>query len=87
MTKFEHSYVDNIGLTGLNKDKTESFLFDLEWKNGLFKSEKVAGFHFSFKEEGNFIVNSFKNRIIKKKWDTGPYKFKNPPEYDYRKTN
>ena len=42
MTKFEHSYVDKIELTGLDKNKTESFLFDLEWKNGLFK------FRFSF---------------------------------------
>ena len=87
MTKFEHSYVDKIELTGLTKEKPESFLFDLEWKNGLFKSEKVAGFHFAYREEGKFILNSFKNRIIRKEWDSGPFKFNNPPEYSYYKTN
>ena len=87
MTKFEHSYVDNIGLTGLTKENSESFLFNIEWENGLFKSEKVAGFHFTYRGEGKFILNNFKNRIIKKKWNTGPYKFKNPPEYSYSKIN
>ena len=87
MTKFEHSYVDKIELTGLDKEKTESFLFDIDWEMGYFKSEKVAGFHFTFRDEGTFILNNFKNRITKKKWDTGPYFFKNSPEYSYSKTN
>ena len=87
MTKFEHSYVDKIELTGLTKENSESFLFNVEWENGLFKSEKVAGFHFTYRDEGKFILNNFKNRIIQKKWPRSFNKINNQPEFYYSKIN
>ena len=72
MTREEHNSINKIEKSWI-KDNPSTAIFDIPWQQGLFKSEKVAGFHFSYKKEGEYIYNLFKDRIIKK--------------VDYSKTN
>ena len=65
MTKEEHNSINKIENSWIKDDPSKA-IFDISWQQGLFKSEKVAGFHFSYKKEGEYIYNLFKNKVIKK---------------------
>ena len=41
-------------------------ILDLDWRYGYFTSNKVAGFHFTYKKEGDFIFFNFKDKVEKK---------------------
>ena len=65
MTKLEHNYIEKIK----KEDRTrfENFkkrIFEIDWRLGHFQSNKVAGFHYSKKREGIFILMNYQNNII-----------------------
>ena len=65
MTKLEHNYIEstkNDDRTILKKFKNS--IFDIDWRLGHFQSNKVAGFHYSKKREGIFILMNYQNNII-----------------------
>ena len=65
MTKDEHNKINTDKFVGL-WDFKEDKIFEIDWRDGYFISNKVAGFHFTYKKEGQFIVYNFKDKIIKK---------------------
>ena len=75
MTKFQHNNINNPGWSGLNKKgNSKKNYFEIEWELGYFTSNPVAGFHYSYKKEGVFIINNFKDLISKHKVMSGPDK-------------
>jgi hypothetical protein len=67
MTKEEHNKIE------INKRfNIDASIFDLDWQLGYFTSNKVAGFHFTFKREGDFINFNFKDKVEKKRDTSKP---------------
>ena len=65
MTKEEHNTIKTdkyVGLWHFNQDK----IFEIDWRHGYFISNKVAGFHFTYKREGQYIFYNFKDKVIQK---------------------
>ena len=72
MTKLEHNYIEKIK----KEDRTrfENFkkrIFEIDWRLGHFQSNKVAGFHYSKKREGIFILMNYQNKIHPNKDEDG----------------
>ena len=65
MTKEEHNKINTDKFTGL-WDSTLNKIFDIDWRLGYFTSNKVAGYHFTYKKEGEFIVRNFKDKVNQK---------------------
>ena len=65
MTKEEHNKINTDKFTGL-WDSTLNKIFDIDWRLGYFTSNKVAGYHFTYKKEGEFIVMNFKDKVNQK---------------------
>ena len=65
MTKDEHNKINADRFVGL-WDFKEDKIFEIDWRDGYFISNKVAGFHFTYKREGQFIVYNFKDKVIQK---------------------
>ena len=65
MTKDEHNKINTDKFVGL-WDFKEDKIFEIDWRDGYFISNKVAGFHFTYKREGQFIVYYFKDKVIQK---------------------
>jgi len=61
MTKEEHNKIEI-----KKRFNIDASIFDLDWRLGNFTSNKVAGFHFTFKREGDFITFNFKDKVEKK---------------------
>ena len=62
MTKEEHNKIKADKFVGL-WDNISRRVFEIDWKRGFFKSNKVAGFHFTYQQEGFFILQNFKYKI------------------------
>jgi hypothetical protein len=62
MTKEEHNKIKMDKFTGL-WDHVSDKVFKIDWRLGHFTSNKVAGFHFTKQQEGNFIMHNFKDKI------------------------
>ena len=65
MTKLEHNYIESTkkdDRTILKKFKNS--IFEIDWRLGHFQSNKVAGFRYSKKREGIFILMNYQNNII-----------------------
>ena len=65
MTKDEHNKINTDRFVGL-WDFKEDKIFEIDWRDGYFISNKVAGFHFTYKREGQFVVYYFKDKVIQK---------------------
>ena len=65
MTKEEHNKINTDKFVGL-WDFKEDKIFEIDWRHGYFISNKVAGFHFTYKREGQYIVYNFKDKVIQK---------------------
>ena len=65
MTKEEHNKINTDKFTGL-WDSTLNKIFDIDWRLGYFTSNKVAGYHFTYKREGQFIILNFKDKVNQK---------------------
>ena len=65
MTKEEHNKIKADKFVGL-WDNFSSKVFEIDWKRGFFKSNKVAGFHFTYQQEGFFILQNFEYKVEKK---------------------
>ena len=65
MTKDEHNMINTDKFTGQWDDYSNK-VFEIDWKLGNFKSNKVAGFHFTKQKEGFFILQNFEYKVEKK---------------------
>ena len=79
MTKEEHNKIKMDKFTGL-WDHVSDKVFKIDWRLGHFTSNKVAGFHFTKQQEGNFIMHNFKDKI-----ETKPDLSKNNAVYYIKK--
>ena len=65
MTKDEHNKISTDKFTGLWENISDK-VFEIDWKLGNFKSNKVAGFHFTKQKEGIFVLQNFEFKVEKK---------------------
>ena len=65
MTKDEHNKISTDKFTGLWENISDK-VFEIDWKLGNFKSNKVAGFHFTKQKEGIFVLQNFEFKFEKK---------------------
>jgi len=62
MTKREHRIIKWESQNDLWKNPQDR-IFDIDWTCGNFVSNKVAGFHYSNKKEGEFVLRNFGDKI------------------------